>query len=375
MTHEEAFFGIRGLHNCETAELPLRPLENPLDRFILGELQTLVAKVSDGFETYDLQKGARAIVDFLDDLTNWYVRRSRRRFWETGMTDDKRNAYDTLYRVLADVSKVLAPYAPFVSEHVFRTLTGKESVHLEFFPEFERTSVIPGLLADMKKAKDLVALGLALRSKAKIRVRQPLAKLVIGERLDAYYLDIVREELNVKEVVFEDMAKIAKKVVRPNARLIGPKFGKNVQAVIVAAKSGSFVELEDGKVAVGEFTLEPGEFEVAYEPLDVSGYAVEGGFGTVVAMDVTVTDELRLEGVARDLVRAVQDARKEAGYSVSDRIALSVSGEGAGAVLAAHGPYLAGETLSELVSDLPAPDLSKETDTEIGTVRVSIKRA
>lgn len=242
LDHEEAFRGMLGLHNCEIAELPARVMNNPLDKFILGELQTLVAKVSDAFETYDLQKGTRAIVDFFDDLTNWYVRRSRRRFWETGMTDDKKNAYDTLYRVLVDVSKVLAPFAPFVSEHVYRTLTGKESVHLELFPNFERCAVSTGLLSDMKKAKDLVALGLALRSKAKLRVRQPLARLITGEDFDAYYRDILKEELNVKEVVVEDMAKIARKVVKPNARMIGPRLGGKVQAVIQAAKTGNFHE-------------------------------------------------------------------------------------------------------------------------------------
>lgn len=375
LNHEEAFRGVRGLHNCEIAELPVRVLSNPLDKFILGELQTLIAKVNDAFETYDLQKGARAIVDFLDDLTNWYVRRSRRRFWDNGMTADKRNAYDTLYRVLVDVSKVLAPFAPFVSEHVFLTLTGKESVHLEMFPTFERCLVSENLLVNMKKAKDLVALGLAVRSKAKIRVRQPLSRLIIGENLEAYYLDILKEELNVKEVVFEDMAKIARKVVKPNARLIGPKFGKDVQAVIIAAKSGIFEELEGGRIGVGEFVLEPGEFEVAYEPLDVTGLVVEGGYGTVVALDTVVTDELRIEGVARDLVRVIQDSRKEAGYSVSDRIRLSLTGEGVAPVLAAHSAYLESETLSELVADLPNADVTNTADTEAGTVTVKVKKA
>lgn len=377
LDHEEAFRGVRGLHNCEIAELPVRPLANPLDKFILGELQTLVAKVNDAFETYDLQKGARAIVEFLDDLTNWYVRRSRRRFWESGMPDDKKNAYDTLYRVLVDVSKILAPYAPFVSEHVFRVLTGKESVHLELFPQFERCLVSQSLLSSMKKAKDLVALGLAVRSKAKIRVRQPLSRIVIGESLGQYYLDILREELNVKEVVVEEASKIAKKIVKPNARLIGPKFGKDVQSVIMAAKSGIFEELEGGRIGVGDFVLEPGEFEIAYEPLEDggSGLAVEGGYGTVVALDVTVTEELRIEGVARDLVRAIQDSRKEAGYAVSDRIRLSLAGEGSAHVITAHSAYLETETLADLVAELPDADIENVVDTEVGAVTVRVKKA
>jgi isoleucyl-tRNA synthetase len=362
------------LKNAELVQLPTTPLRNPLDRFILGELQTLIAKVADSFETYDLQRGARAIVDFLDDLTNWYVRRSRRRFWDSGMTDDKKAAYETLHRVLTDFSKVLAPYAPFISERVFQTLTLKESVHLEWFPNFERTAVSQGLLSDMKKAKNLVALGLALRSKAKIRVRQPLSKLIIGEKLDAYYLEILKEELNVKTIEVEDMGKIARKICKPNARLIGPRFGKDVQAVIVAAKSGDFVELENGRIQVGAFVLESGEFEIEYVPLDVSGLAVEGGFGTVVAMDVTVSDELRLEGAARDLVRVIQDSRKEAGYAVSDRILLCLEGEGASSVLTAHAEYLASETLSKIVTELPNADVTNVADTEIGAVTVRIRK-
>jgi isoleucyl-tRNA synthetase len=376
LDHEEAFRGVRGLHNCEIAELPVRVLGNPLDKFILGELQTLIARVNDSFEAYDLQKGARAIVDFLDDLTNWYVRRSRRRFWENGMTDDKKNAYDTLRHVLVETSKVLAPFAPFVSEHVFRVLTGKESVHLERFPSFNPTAVSTELLSNMKKAKDLVALGLAARSKAKIRVRQPLFKVVVGESLPQYYLDIVRDELNVKEVAVEDMSKIAKKVVKPNARLIGPKFGKDVQAVILAAKSGEFEELEGGKIAVGEFVLESGEFEVEYVPLlgSDSGFAVEGGYGTVVALDAVVTDELRIEGVARDLIRVIQDSRKEAGYSVSDRIRLSLLGEGVGSVLAAHSDYLESETLADIVAELPDPDVEKTIETDMSVIVMRVKK-
>ncbi len=366
------------LKNAEVVSYPVTPTKNPLDRFILGELQTLIARVSDAFETYDLQKGARAIVDFMDDLTNWYVRRSRRRFWESGMGDDKRAAYETLYRVLVDLSKVLAPYAPFLSEHVFRTLTGRESVHLECFPEFERTAVSQGLLSDMKRAKNLVALGLAARSRAKIRVRQPLSRLVIGESLDAYYLDILKEELNVKEVVVEDMAKVARKICRPNARAIGPRLGKSVQEVIVAAKSGNFTELEGGKIQVGSHVLEPGEFEIAYEPMNTGGASelvIESGYGTVVALDTTVTDELRLEGVARDLVRVIQDSRKEAGYAVSDRIRLSLSGGAAEAVLAKHADYVAGETLAEIVSELPDADVANEADTELGAVTVRVRKA
>ena len=301
------------LKNAEVTELPSYVMKNPLDRFIVSEIQMLIAKHTEGFEKYDLQQATRAITEFMDDLTNWYVRRSRRRFWGAGIDEDKNAAYETLYRVLVDISKLLSPFCPFVSEYVFRLLTGKESVHLERMPNFERLLVAKDLLESMNQTKNLVNLGLSLRAKKKLRVRQPLASVTIGESLDAYFLEILKEELNVKEVIIADMSKIATKIAKPNARLLGPKFGKEVQAIILAAKMGYFEEKEDGKIVVKtapskqknileelgveakEFTLEPGEFEMAYEPMEGSLIDVEGGFGTIVAMDTVVTDSLRLE--------------------------------------------------------------------------------
>jgi len=163
ISYEDAFHGTKNLVNAEVAEVPAYVRGNPLDRFIIGEMETLIGKTTDALDAYDLQRGARAITEFMDDLTNWYVRRSRRRFWESGMSDDKRAAYETLHRVLVDLTRVMAPFCPFVSESVYRALTGKESVHLENYPIFERTWVSQSLRSDMKKTKDLVTLGLALR--------------------------------------------------------------------------------------------------------------------------------------------------------------------------------------------------------------------
>lgn len=290
------------IKNAEVTELPAYVMKNPLDRFVMSELQVLIAKVTEGFETYDMQRATRAIMDFMDDLTNWYVRRSRRRFWGSGIDEDKQAAYETLYRVLTDVSKLLAPFCPFVTENIFRLLTGKESVHLERMPTFERHLVAESLLVDMNKTKDLVNLGLSLRSKKKLRVRQPLASATIGESLDAYFMDILKEELNVKEILRADTSKIASRIAKPNARMIGPKFGKDVQRVITQAKLGRFEILPEGKIHVesdiaGEsgWTLEPSEFEIAYEPAETAHVDVEGGFGTVIALDTVVSAELELE--------------------------------------------------------------------------------
>lgn len=314
------------LKNAECVELPHTPRVNPMDRWMLGELHTLNAKVQNSYEKYDLQTMARSILDFMDDLTNWYVRRSRRRFWRSETDLDKASGYETLHRVLVDLCQIAAPVIPFVTEHIYRNLTGRESVHLEYFPEFNRFAVPRDIRDDMQITKQFVTLGLALRGRKKLRVRQPLQSLTIGSTLNEYYVDILKEELNVKEVIMgADMSQVARKICRPNAKLIGPRFGKQVQEIIVAAKAGNFTELPDGRVQVGEALLEAGEFELVYEPLS-EDMDVEGGGGQVILMDTHITDSLRREGMARDIVRAIQDLRKEAGYEVSDHISVSVVG-------------------------------------------------
>lgn len=232
------------------------PLSNRLDTWIVSRLNRLIATVSGGFECYDLQIPTRAIMEFMDDLTNWYVRRSRRRFWKSENDGDKLEAYETLYHVLMTLTKVMAPITPMISEAVYRGLTGNESVHLERFPEFTRSHMSDPLESDMKRARDIITLGLALRGQKKIRVRQPLSSITIGEPIDAYFQEIIREELNVKEVKTEDMSHVARTICKPNAKLIGPRFGKAVQDIIIQAKSGNFQELGSGRIQVGEYILE-----------------------------------------------------------------------------------------------------------------------
>ncbi len=352
------------LRNAEYVELPHAPRVNPMDRWIIGELQEMNARVQNSYEKYDLQTMARSIIDFMDDLTNWYIRRSRRRFWRSEADADKASAYETLHRVLTELCQIAAPIIPFVTESIYRGLTNRESVHLEFFPEFNRFSLPRDIHDDMKMTKQFVALGLALRGRKKLRVRQPLQSVTIGTRLSEYFVDIIRDELNVKEVIMgADMSQVARLICRPNARLIGPRFGKNVQQILAAAKSGNFTELGDGRVQVGDALLEAGEFELVYEPLSLD-MDVEGGGGLVILMDTIVTEDLRLEGIARDLVRSIQDLRKEAGYEVSDRILLSIRGFD---VILKFSDYIMKETLSQslIVTNLSdTPDISREVPLE-----------
>ncbi len=258
------------LGNAAFTELPHVPRVNPMDRWMMGELQILSAKVQNSYEKYDLQTMARSILEFMDDLTNWYVRRSRRRFWRSETDLDKASGYETLYRVLTELCKIAAPIIPFVTEHIYRGLTENESVHLEYFPLFNGFAVPRDIKDDMALTKQLVSLGLALRGRKKLRVRQPLQSVTIGVQLGEYFVEIIKEELNVKEVILgADMSQVARLICKPNARLIGPRFGKGVQEIIMTAKAGNFAMLADGRVQIGEAILEIGEFELVYEPLSL----------------------------------------------------------------------------------------------------------
>ena len=356
MGKEKAHFGFT-IANADPYRLMTTPIVNPLDQWILSKLQVLIGQVHDAMEGYDVSRGCRAIVDYMDELTNWYVRLSRRRFWESGMTVDKQSAYETLYTVLTEVSKLMAPLMPFLSENIYQGLTGRESVHLEYITLANKHLVANDLNRDMDICEHIVSLGLALRSRKNIRVRQPLASVTITRELSGYYQQIIRDELNVKEVRYENPENLAKKICKPDARKIGPKYGKDVQKVITEAKNGNFVEKENGIIDVGGFILEPGEYTMEYLPLEGT-LDVEGGYGMVVALDTTITEELRLEGYARDIIRLIQDMRKEADYSVTDRISLAISGEGSEQILAQFGDMITSETLSTF-GDIETPDVEK----------------
>lgn len=267
---------------------------NPLDTWIISETNKLVADVEKGMEKYEVTEATRPIVRFMDNLTNWYIRRSRKRFWKSENDGDKMQAYETLYEVLVTLTKVMAPFTPFVTEEIYKNLTGEDSVHLTDFPTADSSLIDTELNADMDLCQKIINLGLSLRTAQKIRVRQPLASISIGEHLSDYYKDIIKEELNVKEVLEVDSSSIAQKICKPNGRLIGPKFGKDVKYIITEAKTGNFEEIDENTVKVGDFTLEGDEFEIAFV---TEGEAdnIESGFGMVIAMDLELTNELIIE--------------------------------------------------------------------------------
>jgi isoleucyl-tRNA synthetase len=347
-----------------------------LDRWALAELADTVREVTERLDAYDPAVSGRRLTTFVEDLSNWYVRLSRRRFWR-GAGEDSEAAFRTLWTCLRTLTLLLAPYIPFLAERMWQGLAvavdprAPDSVHLADWPVADPAAADEELRAAMAEVRRLVGLGRQARTEARVKVRQPLARALVtvpAERRDAVagLLDLVAAELNVKQVGFaagED-GLVAYRLV-PNFRALGPRFGRQAPAVAAAVREADAGELaprlQRGErvdldvPGLGRVELGPQEVGVVEEP--VTGWRVVREGGASVALDLTITPELRLEGLARELVRAVQDLRKEAGLKVSDRIELAIDADGEVAeAVRAHGDYLRGETLAVALHRAPQGD-------------------
>jgi isoleucyl-tRNA synthetase len=339
-----------------------------LDRWILSRLHRTAGEVRAGLEAYDATGAGRRLAALVDDLSNWYVRRARRRFWAPAAgtrRDEKDAAYATLHDCLTTVARLLAPFTPFVSETIWRNLAAEspeapESVHLADYPEPDASTIDDGLERAMAAVRTIASLGRTVRNEARVKVRQPLARAVVHVKGDpdavAPLLNLAADELNVREVEFAESAEeLAGWRARPNFRTLGPRLGPRVQEVAraLAADDGALASrLARGESVTvdvgGEVALTPEDVELSQETETGWGVAAEGG--VTVALDLAVTPELRREGLARDLVRAVQEARKAAGLEVSDRIELAVDAVGeADRALEDHRAWVGGEVLATAI--------------------------
>ncbi len=308
---------------------------HPLDRWILAALFQAEQEVAEAFRSFYLQRSLTPLTAFIEQLTNWYIRQSRARFWGGGLTPDKRRAYETLYYALVTLLKLLAPSAPFIAEHLYRALTGADSVHLAPWPAVPARFRQDALMEETRVARTIVTLGLALRQKAGRRVRQPLPgiRVALPTAVDPAAVerqaDTIRNELNVKAVaVLADPDQVAVRRVTPNPRVLGPRFGRDVQTILRAAKAGQVREAGDHVVVFDgdrEWRLDRRDVEIGYQGRE--GVETLGDRGILVALDTALTPALREEGVANELNRVIQDLRKQAGYAVSDRILLALEGE------------------------------------------------
>ena len=300
-----------------------------LDRYVLAKTAELVADVTAAMDAYDLAGACQAVRVYLEGLTNWYIRRSRQRFWE-----GDRDAIDTLHTVLEALCRVAAPLLPLTTEVIHRGLTGLRSVHLTDWPAVDELPLDADLVTAMDEVREVASVALSVRKAGKLRVRQPLAAMTVAVR-DAAALEpfapLLADEVNVRRVDVTELAEHDERVTRRltvNARVAGPRLGKQVQQVIKAAKTGDWTVADDGTVTCGDVVLAEGEYTLELSAAGASSDAVgllgSGGF---VALDTALDEDLIADGLVRDVARGVQDLRKSAGLDVSDRIELVVAGE------------------------------------------------
>jgi isoleucyl-tRNA synthetase len=351
--------------------------KHKLDRWILSELNALIVEVTEQMDNYNLPKSTRPMMDFLENLSNWYVRRSRRRFWKSENDEDKNSAYQTLYIVLVEFSKILAPIMPYISDEIYQNLTGEQSVHLADWPDANKYAIDEKLNEEIYVVRTIVNLGHSVRAKAKIKVRQPLQKVGIAlpegieQRVIESHKEVILEELNVKDLEFiAEAGDIVEQSVVPNAKVLGPKYGKDVQFIIQKIKAGEY-KLEEECVKVGEFELIGDEVEIGFKGKE--GFDVESMEGIVVALDTNITMELKKEGYARDIVRMIQELRKEADYQVDDRIYVAVDATGeVDAAVTEFADYIKAETLADELQQSGDMEWDKEKVVDMEGVEVKI---
>lgn len=352
--------------------------KHKLDQWMLSELHQLIEEVTEAMNDYNLTKATRPMVDFVDNLSNWYVRRSRRRFWKSENDTDKFEAYQTLYTVLVELSKLLAPFMPYLADAIYKNLTGKESVHLEDWPKAKKSYIQSELNQENQLVRQVVTLGHAVRDKANIKVRQPLAEVQVGlpaniePSIVMAQKDVICEELNVKKfTLLQDTQEFVQRIVTPNAKILGPRYGKDVQQIIQKAKTGEFEINNDGTVKIGDFILSPEEVEIGFKGKE--GFDVASSNGISVILDTKITQELKQEGIAREIIRSLQDLRKEANYKVDDRIYIFVQAEGpVGEAVTAFADYVCRETLAIELQDKGSFESDKEREVEIEGVKVKV---
>ncbi len=335
-----------------------------MDKWLLSKMNTLVKDVDENLENYRIPEAARALQEFVDDMSNWYVRRSRERFWAKGMEQDKINAYMTLYTALVTVSKVAAPLVPFMTEDIYQNLVrsidrdAPESVHLCDFPAVNEAWIDKELEADMDEVLKVVVLGRAARNTANIKNRQPIGRMYVkaDHDLSRFYVDIIEEELNVKSVEFvEDVRSFTSYSFKPQLKTVGPKYGRQLGNIRKALAEVDGNRAMDTLRTEGALTFDFGgetvvlkEEDLLIDMAQTPGYVSESDNSITVALDTNLTPELVEEGFVRELVSKIQTMRKEAGFEVTDHIRVFQEGnERIAGILKDHGDEIGGEVLAD----------------------------
>ena len=347
-----------------------------MDKWILSKLQTLIEEVDNDLNEYKITESARSIGEFTDELSNWYVRRCRDRFWGSDMDDDKISAYTTLYTTLVTLSKVIAPFVPFVSETIYQNLVvnffkdAPESVHLCDFPVADKDFVDIKLEKDMSFAISSVELGRAVRNASNMKNRQPLSNVYIKTDIklnDLGMLDIIAKELNIKNAqIVEDNSDLVGYEIKPQLKTIGPKYGKLLGGIreylanCDANKVVSDVENETHNCVINGVNVEFAKEDLLISTTSKAGMFSESDKGITITIDTNLTPELIEEGVARELVSKIQTMRKEAGFEVTDHINIGYIAEGLSADVLAKDKSILTDVLADSIKNAKIDGYSKE---------------
>ncbi|WP_337098640.1 isoleucine--tRNA ligase [Paenibacillus sp. YIM B09110] len=381
IVNTHAFYALyASIDGFDPAAHPVKASTNKLDRWVVSRLNSLIRTVNKGLEVNDFLNPAKAIETFVDELSNWYIRRSRDRFWGSGLSDDKVAAYQTLQSVLLTLSRVIAPYAPLLAEDVYGNLGGSGSVHLADYPQANETAIDETLERDMESAKQIVELARNVRNETGIKTRQPLSELIVSLDRDfdvAGYEDIVKDEINVKTITIQNTdSGFVDFAFKLNLKVAGKKFGKHVGPIQAYLKG---LTAEQTRAVVGEgslvFTSAEGEAltitieELLVEKQAKSGFASASGGGVTVALNTDITPELEQEGWVREVIRAVQDTRKKLDLPIEKRIdlVLAVDAE-LQAALTTFDDVLRDNVLIQTVSYEEAAEMERVTlgDKQVG---------
>ena len=377
------------------ADIPLA--ERPeIDRWILSELNTLIKEVDALYADYEPTRATRAISDFVqENLSNWYVRLSRRRFWKGEYETDKIAAYQTLYTCLITIAKLMAPVAPFYADRLYKDLvsvTGKEnkeSVHLTDFPVANESYIDKSLESKMQKAQTISSLVLSLRKKESIKVRQPLQKIMVPianatERAEIEAVaNLIKHEVNVKEIeLLEDASGILVKQIKPNFKTLGPKFGKDMKAIATAvqqfgqAEIAQFEKAQTYSLQLPDKTVTLSLDDVEISTQDIEGWLVATAGSLLVALDIHITPELRQEGIARELVNRIQNIRKDNDYDITDRIQIRLQAHPAlQEAVTANEAYIKNETLTDSITFVDSLPEGEEIAFDEVTTRIVVARS
>ena len=350
------------------------------DRWLLSKLNHMVKDVTEGYEKYDLNIVVHKIVDFInDDFSNWYIRSNRRRFWASELTEDKKAVYLTTYETLLTLAKITAPVTPYISEEIYQNLTGKTSVHLEDFPKVDEELLSKDLEQRMELVRDICSLGRNAREDAAIKVRQPLNFMIlplVDETVIEDFESIIKEELNIKEIVYkDDMTEYMDYIVKPNFKVVGKVFGPKMKDFQEAV---SKLDINDvNKIKAGYFKMNflGEEIDVTEDMIlttlkNKKGYCAASNGKTSIVLDTSLTEDLILEGLAREVVRKVQSLRKEADFVITDHINLYYHGdEMFDKMLASYDEYIKNETLADSLLE----DQNIEKDMELNDIVVGLR--